>query len=124
MSTKLTRNDAYFLGNRCIICAPGNWGTPNVNGHPAKELGHNEGVYGWNWTLYELDYGVVLVNGYRNFPRGDNEQAIGARERHILDNYPNFEQVENSGLHDLWRVTDRDGHNFTFDAYNGFSVVG
>lgn len=33
-----------------------------------KEIGHNSGVYGWNWTLYyypETD--TAYVSGYRNY---------------------------------------------------------
>lgn len=31
-----------------------------------REVGYNSGVYGWNWTAYELDADTVIVTGYRN----------------------------------------------------------
>lgn len=31
-----------------------------------KEVGYNYGVYGWNFTCYEVDYDTCIVTGYRN----------------------------------------------------------
>lgn len=125
MSERLTREDAYRLGYKCIICVSGNNGAPNVDGREAKKLGHNEGVYGWNWNLYQIQPGVVLVNGYRNFPHGDNEGMTGFRESKILSNYSEFEHVETLGNHECLAVFDRSGEGFTFDISNGeFAIVG
>ncbi|MBU5669637.1 hypothetical protein KQI68_07260 [Peptoniphilus sp. MSJ-1] len=27
---------------------------------------YNNGIYGWNWDCYELDWDIALVTGYRN----------------------------------------------------------
>lgn len=33
-----------------------------------KEIGHNSGVYGWNWTLYyHAATDTAYVSGYRNY---------------------------------------------------------
>lgn len=31
-----------------------------------KKVGYNCGIYGWNFTCYEVDYDTCIVTGYRN----------------------------------------------------------
>lgn len=124
MSKRLTRKDAYRLGYKCIICVNGNGSTPKVDGVAAEKLGHNEGTYGWNWDMWQIAPGVVLVDGYRNFPAGANDGKAGAREE-ILQDISEFESVETLGNHECYTAYDRDGEGFTFDVAGGeFAIVG
>ena len=64
MERKMTRKD---LRNRVVFYTTvDNTAMVGV----AKKLGHNEGVYGWNWSAYSLhDYDgheVVILIAYRN----------------------------------------------------------
>lgn len=31
-----------------------------------KNVGYNDGIYGWNWNAYEIDNDTCIVTGYRN----------------------------------------------------------
>ena len=35
------------------------------------KIGYNGGVYGWNWDAFEVSDDIVVVAGYRSFPRID-----------------------------------------------------
>ena len=47
--------------------------------YPAFEIGYNSGVYGWNWTAYELRHSdgrtVAICTGYRSLT-GENVKGI------------------------------------------------
>lgn len=64
MERKMTKKD---LKNKVVFYTTVE-NTPMVG--VAKKLGHNEGVYGWNWSAYSLhDYEgreVVILIAYRN----------------------------------------------------------
>lgn len=64
MSGKLTRNDlknSWYYG---IVAQVGYCDLANLLAHD-RPMGHNEGIYGWNWDAYDVD-GVTIVTGYRN----------------------------------------------------------
>ncbi len=31
------------------------------------KIGYNAGIYGWNWSAYEINRNTVIITGYRNF---------------------------------------------------------
>lgn len=126
MSKKLTRNDAYILGRKCILATNGCTGySVSVDGKPIEKCGHNEGMLGWNWNAFQIGYGFLFVNGYRNFPQS-SDCVLGNRERRILGNDPSFEHVMDTREHDVWRITDRGGKSFELDIApaDGPVVVG
>ena len=49
------------------------------------KIGYNAGLYGWNWDAFEAG-NVVVVTGYRSFPRIDYSIDYDA-ERKILNAY-------------------------------------
>lgn len=61
---KLTRRD--LSGKKVYLI---DTGYENILDRAGFRLGHNEGLYGWNWTAV-LVAGRVVVYGYRNFPVG------------------------------------------------------
>lgn len=36
-----------------------------------RKVGYNCGVYGWNWSAYDMGEGVGIVTGYRNLTGGE-----------------------------------------------------
>ena len=42
---------------------------PGKSKYDLVKLGHNSGVYGWNWTVYaDLETDTLYVSYYRNVP--------------------------------------------------------
>lgn len=60
----MTKNDLKNMGKRCIRLPYGN----PITATTCKAVGWNEGVYGWNWTAYTLDWDGIIIEGYRSFP--------------------------------------------------------
>ena len=51
----------------------------------AIELGHNYGIYGWNWTAYEFDT-CIICTGYRNLTgKPIDHQLAKCCEEYIKD---------------------------------------
>lgn len=49
------------------------------------KIGHNSGVYGWNYDLYTID-GAAIVTGYRNTPgQGANREILREYEKRAAD---------------------------------------
>lgn len=69
MSAKLTRKDVLCL-NPVTVAAGYCSLYYLLRNH--KKIGHNEGVYGWNYDIYSV-YGVTICTGYRGMPGKDAE---------------------------------------------------
>lgn len=126
MNARLTRRDAYALGRKCILITNGCVGPSiYVDGEVVDRVGHNEGTLGWNWNAFQIDHGFLFIDGYRNFPKGDNA-VLGNRKMAIISDGPSFAHVTDTREHDVWRVTDREGRSFEIDVApaDGPVVVG
>lgn len=61
---RMTRNDLKNMGERCIRLP---FADPIING--CQSVGWNEGVYGWNYSVYTLEgFDGTLIEGYRSTP--------------------------------------------------------
>ena len=62
---RMTKNDLKRFGERCIRLPYGN----PITAPMCKTVGWNDGVYGWNWTAYALEwFDGTIIEGYRSFP--------------------------------------------------------
>lgn len=84
MSAKFTRKKVLYL-NPVTVSAGYCSLQYLLRNH--KKIGHNEGVYGWNYDVYSV-YGVTICTGYRGMPGKYSELA------------PIYEKYAKSAVHD------------------------
>jgi hypothetical protein len=62
MATKWTRNDV--VRNYSNIYYVGYCEMYHLLG-ACRKIGWNDGIYGWNYSIYEIDYNTCVLTGYR-----------------------------------------------------------
>lgn len=73
MDVRLTNKDIKENFSNVII---GDYGiTP-----PYPKIGYNAGVYGWNWSAYQVNPNTVYIQGYRSFPKSTHETKLGVEQ--------------------------------------------
>lgn len=109
MAIKLNRKDLYNCGR---VFAVGYCGAQNLLAYTDCEIGHNGGVYGWNWTAYKPASGIVICTGYRNLTGIDankitanyDKQACEVRQNYSLlpmEKEKLLEQIRDAWLDEL-----------------------
>lgn len=71
MAKKLTRAALYNRGARVVRV--GYCGLQYFL-RGVDKLGYNCGVYGWNWSAYDIGGGVIICTGYRNLVGEDGNK--------------------------------------------------
>lgn len=61
--SKLTRKDVTKMYNKAYRVG---YGDLYYILERCKKVGYNCGIYGWNWSCYELDDDTCIITGYRN----------------------------------------------------------
>ncbi|WP_276691317.1 hypothetical protein [Acidaminococcus massiliensis] len=95
---KLTRKDVENESGSVFIA-------PYCSIHVAERhmvaIGHNNGIYGWNWTAYKVpDCAATVVTGYRSFPHG---RYLNKKEIADLNNCKNAAEISDL-LYKLIRI--------------------
>lgn len=97
MARKITRND---LKNEYRYIACISYCDLQTITKYLREVGYNHGVYGWNYTVYEIDYDTCIATGYRTSSIG------GTYNREIVKKYENkmrkYEE-KYSGINYSWK---------------------
>lgn len=90
---KLTKNDLkgkdiILISEPCVI----------VRHYP--EIGYNSGLFGFNWTAYQISPTIIGLVGYRNFPANINilPYDIGIKYNDLLTE---LSYNDNDGLFQL-----------------------
>lgn len=74
MDVKLTNKDITNNFSNIIQAQDGY--TP-----PYPKIGYNAGVYGWNWSAYQVDRDTVYIQGYRSFPKYTHRSKAGMERK-------------------------------------------
>ena len=67
----MTRKDLVNFYGTCAHCKIGYccYQDDNISKYDLKIVGHNSGIYGWNWTAYYYPKTDTLyISCYRNVP--------------------------------------------------------
>lgn len=110
-----TRKDVKRIGYNGIVCIPC---ADLQDLFPKSDrIAYNAGVYGWNYDVYELNYGLALSTGYRpigniSAPREIVKMYNDAAKR-LRNDFSYFSPEYQTGIQNL-----RD--SFAFAASNNF----
>lgn len=65
MRIKMSRNDIrrFYSNIYCVAYCD----MYHLLKYGARDIGYNSGVYGWNYTVYEIDRDTCILTGYRGF---------------------------------------------------------
>lgn len=67
----MTVKELWNIYTQCAHCKRGYccYQEDNKSTWELKELGHNSGVYGWNWTAFlDTETDTLYISNYRNVP--------------------------------------------------------
>ena len=69
-------------------------------------VAYNNGVYGWNYDIYEINPSTCIIKGYRNFPPAkkadySKQKEYSEKARTILNDYSKPYETQKNRLREL-----------------------